>query len=326
MPIMFTLSALWSCHQCCRSVRGPIGSLCGLRPDGHNSRRCGRCSRSPQSRLRIQPAPGPEFEHVDVRGDRAGGDVCVRRRHARGPAPARRTSGPRSRPAHAVHATTSSRSHWPCTTTTTSYKCLPAAYIADKDGKPLHSWRVALLPYLEQQPSVRTVQLRRTVGQPQQSGAGPADARRLSLSLRPVRNGGQSVELRGDRGRSVLRSRSNRCSCPITGPGSEMSPTEPATPSWWSRPSNPVPWTQPDADPRVDQFVSQFTTGGSRTSHPGGANVVAGGWVRAVPGSDSGCAATAAVVPAERWPAPDVQLVIVRQARTSRVSSTSRGD
>ena len=27
--------------------------------------------------------------------------------------------------------------------------CLPAAYIADKDGKPLHSWRVALLPYLE---------------------------------------------------------------------------------------------------------------------------------------------------------------------------------
>ncbi|MBQ8364105.1 MAG: DUF1559 domain-containing protein, partial [Thermoguttaceae bacterium] len=27
---------------------------------------------------------------------------------------------------------------------------LPAAYTVDKDGKPLHSWRVALLPYLEE--------------------------------------------------------------------------------------------------------------------------------------------------------------------------------
>jgi hypothetical protein len=32
------------------------------------------------------------------------------------------------------------------------HKCFPAAYVADKDGKPLHSWRVALLPYLEQAP------------------------------------------------------------------------------------------------------------------------------------------------------------------------------
>ena len=31
------------------------------------------------------------------------------------------------------------------------YKGFPAAYIADENGKPLHSWRVALLPYLEQQ-------------------------------------------------------------------------------------------------------------------------------------------------------------------------------
>ena len=29
--------------------------------------------------------------------------------------------------------------------------CFPPAYIADKHGKPMHSWRVLLLPYLEQQ-------------------------------------------------------------------------------------------------------------------------------------------------------------------------------
>jgi prepilin-type processing-associated H-X9-DG protein len=31
------------------------------------------------------------------------------------------------------------------------YKCFPPAYIADKNGRPMHSWRVLLLPYLEQE-------------------------------------------------------------------------------------------------------------------------------------------------------------------------------
>ncbi len=32
------------------------------------------------------------------------------------------------------------------------YNTLPPAYIPDADGKPMHSWRVLLLPFLEQQP------------------------------------------------------------------------------------------------------------------------------------------------------------------------------
>jgi len=32
------------------------------------------------------------------------------------------------------------------------YGCLPPAYIADESGKPMHSWRVLLLPYLELTP------------------------------------------------------------------------------------------------------------------------------------------------------------------------------
>ena len=27
----------------------------------------------------------------------------------------------------------------------------PPAYLADRDGKPMHSWRVLILPFLEQQ-------------------------------------------------------------------------------------------------------------------------------------------------------------------------------
>ena len=32
-----------------------------------------------------------------------------------------------------------------------AHKTFPPAYIPDKDGKPMHSWRVLILPYLEQQ-------------------------------------------------------------------------------------------------------------------------------------------------------------------------------
>ncbi len=33
-----------------------------------------------------------------------------------------------------------------------TYKCFPAAVVADEDDVPLHSWRVAILPFLEQAP------------------------------------------------------------------------------------------------------------------------------------------------------------------------------
>ena len=32
-----------------------------------------------------------------------------------------------------------------------NYKCLPPAYVADETGKPMHSWRVLILPFMEQQ-------------------------------------------------------------------------------------------------------------------------------------------------------------------------------
>ncbi len=32
------------------------------------------------------------------------------------------------------------------------YKCFPPAYVPDENGKPMHSWRVLILPYMEQQP------------------------------------------------------------------------------------------------------------------------------------------------------------------------------
>jgi Protein of unknown function (DUF1559) len=32
-----------------------------------------------------------------------------------------------------------------------TYGCFPPAYLANRDGKPMHSWRVLILPFLAQQ-------------------------------------------------------------------------------------------------------------------------------------------------------------------------------
>lgn len=39
------------------------------------------------------------------------------------------------------------------------YRSLPPAYVADKSGKPLYSWRVLLLPFLDQLPAYRRFHL-----------------------------------------------------------------------------------------------------------------------------------------------------------------------
>lgn len=33
-----------------------------------------------------------------------------------------------------------------------TYQCFPTAYVADDDGRPMHSWRVLILPFFEQRP------------------------------------------------------------------------------------------------------------------------------------------------------------------------------
>jgi len=40
-----------------------------------------------------------------------------------------------------------------------AYHCLPPAYTVDADGKPLHSWRTLILPYMEQKALYETIDL-----------------------------------------------------------------------------------------------------------------------------------------------------------------------
>ena len=63
----------------------------------------------------------------------------------------RRSSRHAKRPAAPSASTTSSRSAWRCSTMQAQPAPSPGPPITDKQGKPLLSWRVAILPYIEQQ-------------------------------------------------------------------------------------------------------------------------------------------------------------------------------
>jgi prepilin-type processing-associated H-X9-DG protein len=46
------------------------------------------------------------------------------------------------------------------------HKALPPAYTVDAEGRPLHSWRTLILPYLEQEPLYQSIDLSKTWNDP----------------------------------------------------------------------------------------------------------------------------------------------------------------
>ena len=75
----------------------------------------------------------------------------------------------------------------------------PKPAITDKDGKPLLSWRVAILPYHRAAGTVQQVQARRAVGQPAQQGPHQRDAGDLSVP-EPGQRRARHDDLSGVRG------------------------------------------------------------------------------------------------------------------------------
>lgn len=153
--------------------------------------------------------------------------------------------------------------------------CFPAAYIADENGRPMHSWRVALLPYLERSDLYN----RYNFNEPWDSPGNLQVAEQLPQTYR----------------------------CPSsaeTGPGSNLTDyvvivgdpeqPEPQTmflPNHWTKlrevrdgtsntllvveSSTPVPWTRPDADPTFNELMNRVEAGPNPigSTHVGGANV-----------------------------------------------------
>jgi len=49
-----------------------------------------------------------------------------------------------------------------------AYRCFPPAYVADQNGKPMHSWRVLILPFMECEALYKQYDFNEFLGRPQQ--------------------------------------------------------------------------------------------------------------------------------------------------------------
>lgn len=157
-----------------------------------------------------------------------------------------------------------------------AHQCLPAGYIADADGKPMHSWRVALLPYLEQQGLYEAYNF----DEPWDSPHNMQIASRMPAAYRcpsaPHQGPGSMLT-----NYVVILSKT---------PEGNQSPASLFGENRWTQfgqvtdgtsntllvaeVSEPVMWTQPDADLQFDQMGFQINGLMSIGSyHPGGANV-----------------------------------------------------
>jgi hypothetical protein len=155
------------------------------------------------------------------------------------------------------------------------YKGFPAAYIADEDGKPLHSWRVALLPFLER----ADLYERYNFNEPWDSPNNLQVAQQMPEVFRcpdspsgPGSNLTNYVVIIGDPSQKPMQSLflPNHWTAfreISDGTSNTILVLETAT---------PVPWTQPDADPKFDQIVAQAEMGPAvlGSAHPGIANVI----------------------------------------------------
>ena len=184
----------------------------------------------------------------------------------------RRCSRPARRPAVPSASTTSSRSAWRCTTTTSANNAFPGPAITDKDGKPLLSWRVAILPYIEQQGLYKKFKLDEPWDSPHNKALfkemppiyvcpSRADGRAGHDDLPGVRGQGRSVRER--QGHEARR----------------RSPTGRPTRSWSSRPRRRFPGPSPTTCRSTRRRLRSLFGAGS--SHPGGFNAfLADGSVR----------------------------------------------
>ncbi len=166
-----------------------------------------------------------------------------------------------------------------------TYKALPAGFVADEDGKPMHSWRVALLPFVERQDlyqqynfnepwdspnNMRVAQQIPSVFKcPSAPDSGPGANLThyvVVLSGKPVGNKPRD-SLFGENSWTKFRDITD-------GTSNTLMVVEVR---------DPVPWTQPDADLHYDQIGLQIDSGPNSLGsyHPGGAMVsMADGSVR----------------------------------------------
>ena len=159
-------------------------------------------------------------------------------------------------------STTSSRSPWRCTNYESANAAFPRPASIGKDGKPLLSWRVAILPYLDQQELYNKFKLDEPWDSPQQQGADQRDAD----SLRSAPAGPTSSPARPTtaafvgKGAFFEKDQDTRIANITDGTSNTIMVVEAA---------EAVPWTKPDSDLDFDP-EARPSLYGAGSPHPGG--------------------------------------------------------
>jgi prepilin-type processing-associated H-X9-DG protein len=146
---------------------------------------------------------------------------------------------------------------------------LPAAAIVDKQGKPLLSWRVAILPYIEQQALYNKFKLDEPWDSPHN---------RDLIKYMPSTYGCPSRNLTAEPGMTTYRV--------FSGKGALLDPTRPtgfaevtdglASTLMVVESAEPVTWTKPEDLPFNNEPARPPGLLGARSNHPGGFNALFG--------------------------------------------------
>jgi prepilin-type processing-associated H-X9-DG protein len=162
------------------------------------------------------------------------------------------------------------------------YKCLPAAVLTDEDGEPMRSWRVAILPFIEQAPLYDQYDFsepwdgpsnRMLQGVPLPAYRCPSDPGAMSAETNYVMIVGEGT-LGGTPNETV------RFSDVTDGLSNTILAIEVS--------ASGIHWMEP-RDVTVEEavaYITNPTASGDRHAHPGGVNVLLGdGSVRFLPES-----------------------------------------
>ena len=150
------------------------------------------------------------------------------------------------------------------------YKCFPAAVLTDEDGQPMRSWRVAILPFIEQQPLFEEYDF-------SEPWDGPSNQALHGVSLPAYRcpsdAGPDSVEtsyvmIVGERTIGGTPDETVRIADVRDGTSNTIVAIEVA--------ASGIHWMEP-RDMTVDEavdYITNWRASGQRLPHPGGINVV----------------------------------------------------